>query len=365
MRTSHPVSLLAFAAVVFAPSAFAQSPTPDTPPPVASAPSASAPTASVPTTPPATTPPPTTPPAPVEDDGTRIVGGHDAREGTAPWQAEIYSTYVYTKEDVAQDVALAPGDPAKLYLDQKAPWERAHRCGGAYIGDMWVLTAAHCVLEVDGDVLKARRVRLGTQELPGGATYRIERAVAHKDYETVHHANDIALIKIARDAQTGRAGLPPTVQAIRVLGDGAGRPLADFDHVQVTGWGRTLARDDVPGALARDGKTVNHGSPTLKALPLTVFPVARCNAVSTYAGTPFDLAICAGSDRAGEDSCNGDSGGPLTRAQGNDRVLVGLVSWGKGCGLAGVPGIYTRMPAYAAWIKAAQANAQPGMVSRK
>jgi hypothetical protein len=60
--------------------------------------------------------------------------------------------------------------------------------------------------------------------------------------------------------------------------------------------------------------------------------------------------ICAGSSRAGEDSCQGDSGGPLFRGDGDATRLVGLVSFGRGCGHANVPGVYTRVSAFAAFI---------------
>jgi trypsin len=97
---------------------------------------------------------------------------------------------------------------------------------------------------------------------------------------------------------------------------------------------------------------------------LAIVPEAKCAAVPEYAGFLGDGVICAGSSVPGRDSCNGDSGGPLTRAQGPERVLVGLVSWGKGCGLASVPGLYTNVAHYARWISDAMKAAPAGRLSR-
>ena len=50
-----------------------------------------------------------------------------------------------------------------------------------------------------------------------------------------------------------------------------------------------------------------------------------------------------------QDACNGDSGGPLYDSDNN--VLVGVASWGTGCGLDEYPGVYARISAQFDWIK--------------
>ena len=53
----------------------------------------------------------------------------------------------------------------------------------------------------------------------------------------------------------------------------------------------------------------------------------------------------------GKTPCHGDSGGPLTCGEGQDKVLCGIVSWGRGCALRGYPGVYAKVSAYIDWIQ--------------
>lgn len=66
--------------------------------------------------------------------------------------------------------------------------------------------------------------------------------------------------------------------------------------------------------------------------------------------------LCAGDTRSGgnqdlHDACQGDSGGPLVCMINKHMTLVGIISWGIGCGQKDVPGIYTKVTNYLDWIQ--------------
>jgi secreted trypsin-like serine protease len=75
-----------------------------------------------------------------------------------------------------------------------------------------------------------------------------------------------------------------------------------------------------------------------------------------------DGMICAGDPNPPpgadivHDTCQGDSGGPLVARVGDKPIQVGIVSWGEGCGIPKVHGVYTRLGKYIDWVKSIAAN---------
>ncbi|CAG5124149.1 unnamed protein product [Candidula unifasciata] len=60
--------------------------------------------------------------------------------------------------------------------------------------------------------------------------------------------------------------------------------------------------------------------------------------------------LCAGNLTGGTDSCDGDSGGPLVCKISGAYTVVGITSWGRGCALANMPGVYARVSTFISWI---------------
>lgn len=286
----------------------------------------------------------------------RIVGGSPAPAGSARWQAEIYTTYRYTEQDTVEDNRRAPAE--RYYLAAKENWEKIHRCGGVYIGDNFVLTAAHCV-SGNSQFGTSRRVRLRTQDLRiPGLTYKIADWRVHAGFRNAEpYPNDIAILRIEADNLAVR-GVDLRSLAIRPLDPRLGDdPLTSADSLRVTGWGRTKAREEGQSEIARDG-TRNRMSPGLLQINQRL-DTAACEQREGYRDILSGKAICAMSTGRDQDSCNGDSGGPMTVARGRERVLVGLVSWGRGCALPDMPAVYTDVSGYLTWIEEAKRSMTP------
>ncbi|MEU4089609.1 S1 family peptidase [Streptomyces aureus] len=198
-------------------------------------------------------------------------------------------------------------------------------CGGVVIGRTTVLTAAHCL----GDDVLGRpphqtddlKVIAGREDLMAddGKEIPVSDIWVNPRYDSDKNAGDFGVLTLAEPL--------PASSVIRMApsGDPA---YASGTAAVVYGWGDLTGGGDYSGSL--------------RAADVHVLPDASCE--RAYPGNDsgtYDAAsmVCAGEQAGGRDACQGDSGGPLV-AQGR---LIGLVSWGSGCGRAGSPGVYTRV----------------------
>ena len=115
----------------------------------------------------------------------------------------------------------------------------------------------------------------------------------------------------------------------------------------IIGWGAVA---DYPDKRQAEEVTYELLNPDkLQEVNVTVVTKETCKAaMENY--TITDGMLCAGGVE-GRGPCVGDSGGPLTYKSGEQHVLIGDVSWGEECALAGKYGVYGRISYYRTWIE--------------
>ncbi|XP_069702042.1 uncharacterized protein [Periplaneta americana] len=230
--------------------------------------------------------------------------------------------------------------PWQVAILKKDVQESVYVCGGTLIDNLHILTAAHCVKTYNGQDL---RVRLGEWDVNHDVEFYPyeERDVAnvhiHPEFYAGTLYNDIAVLKLTHPIDTVRS--PHIAPACL--------PDQNSDYTGsrcwTTGWGKD--------AFGDYGKYQN----ILKEVdvPIVSFQQCQLQLQQTRLGYDYKLhpgMICAGGEE-GKDACKGDGGGPLVCERGGTWQVVGIVSWGIGCGQHGVPGVYVNVAHYLNWIR--------------
>src|SRR5579871_741871 len=282
---------------------------------------------------------------------SKVYGGQDAPPGAFPYQVSLILSEARKGEEF-----------------------NYHICGGSLIADTWVLTAGHCVTQ-QGEIVdpKGINVYIGSVNFKNGDRIAVKSVYRHPQYNADFTDNDVALLKLERAPKGVKFGKIALIDGTKDAS--LETPGTDLT---IVGWGTTEQGSLSKNLRYTSVKMVDRAECNANILQnraanlddslSVIFRNFRIDtdekmndvraAILKDAGQIVnENMICAGepNPKAGaefvHDTCQGDSGGPLVAKSGDKPVQVGIVSWGEGCGIPKLHGVYTRLGKFVDWVK--------------
>jgi secreted trypsin-like serine protease len=286
----------------------------------------------------------------------KVYGGKDAPPGAFPFQVSLLQA------------EAKKGDEFNY-----------HFCGGSLIADTWVLTAGHCVTS-EGEILDPTRINVyvGSTDFKNGDRIAVKSVYRHPQYNADFTDNDVALLKLERapkkEVKVGKINLIDATKDSTLETPGTDLTIVGWGTTEQGSLSRTLRYTSVK-IVDRTECNNNILQNRATSLDDSLSGIVRSfripdDKVSAIRQSILDNAgqivnenmICAGDpkpDPAAQfvhDTCQGDSGGPLVAKSTDKATQVGIVSWGEGCGVPKLHGVYTRLGKFMDWVKSTATN---------
>ncbi|OLY85525.1 Trypsin epsilon [Smittium mucronatum] len=244
----------------------------------------------------------------------KVINGVQVQTGTFSYAAFIYSDY----------------------------GNEGSACTGSLIAPNVVVTAAHCLFDEDIETNPSQiTVSVGSIYNIKYNTdiYSVSKSIPHPQYDADTAINDIGLLILSRNTD---------VKTFAKIYDSS---ITTDMKATVAGWGVT------------SNSNTSTVSDVLMSVPLEITESSQCKIYNPEYTNNNGGSICTAT-QDNQDSCYGDSGGPLALSSASGYPLLGLTSFGNGpsaalyansgqrppCAVNGGFGYYTHLFYYIDWI---------------
>ncbi|XP_009702103.1 PREDICTED: coagulation factor X-like [Cariama cristata] len=203
-------------------------------------------------------------------------------------------------------------------------------CAGTILNEYFILSAAHCI-----NHSKVLQVLVGMvdkeKEEPSRAMHRVEKVIAHAEFDAETFNNDIALLKLEEPITFSEDVVPACL------------PEEDFAN--------DVLMSQAFGIVSGFGVMFEHTEPVKRMKVLQIPYVDRDTCKLALRNAVTENMFCAGYDKDGKDVCQGDGGGPHVTRYNGTYFVTGIISWGEGCGKPGKYGVYTNLSKLLPWVR--------------
>ncbi|MCI4374997.1 hypothetical protein PGIGA_G00103990 [Pangasianodon gigas] len=251
----------------------------------------------------------------------------------------------YTSTSISSTTSLNTSSPQSCVLSPLLFTLLTHDCAAKYSSNRIIKfaddTIAVCLIRNTDE--SAYRIETLVGSNPYEVSKGVSKIIRHPKYNSFTNDNDITLLRL-NSAVTFTDYIRPVCLA------GQESNFPDGTSCWITGWGNIASGVWLP-------------SPgVLQEAEVPVVDRIQCDSM-LGPGLVTENMICAGVLEGGTDTCQGDSGGPMVTKQGAVWIQAGITSWGKGCALPGLPGVYTLVSQYQSWISSTIKQNLPGFVT--
>jgi secreted trypsin-like serine protease len=252
----------------------------------------------------------------------------------------VFSSSLFAQPLIKNDLKIVGGvEVANPSVEAPFILKLNDFCGASLISDSFALTAAHCVDELQANPAS------GYVTTVDNKVFHVKSVQVHPKYQVIYTNGiptaltyDFALLELVEKVDfkfTLARPIKLATQAFEAQGK-------QNQGIMATVYGY--------GVTHENGQEMN---PFLMKVSLPIVSKTQATVREAYPiSAATEAVIFAGYKEGGKDACQGDSGGPLTVVDPstNQKVQIGVVSWGDGCARPFKYGVYSKISQVFTWV---------------